>query len=106
MRRPSGRRICNPGAVDGDLVAAQARRNPAYASRRTDPEPTRRYDPVLEPGNDPFGWRGDRRDPATTGSVVTQRPGSKNVAADDNDWVEDPGPRPAIDWTTNRHKVH
>jgi hypothetical protein len=106
MRRPSGRRICNPGAVDGDLVAAQARRNPAYASRRIEPEPMRRYDPMLQPGDDPFGWRGDRRDPATTGSVVAQRPGIKNPAADDNDWVEDPGPRPAIDWTTNRHNVH
>jgi hypothetical protein len=106
MRRPSGRRICNPGAVDGDLVAAQARRNPAYASRRIEPEPTRRYDPVLPPGDDPFGWRGDRRDPATTGSVVAQRPGARSPAAEDNDWVEDPGPRPAIDWTVNRHKVH
>ena len=106
MRRPSGRRICNPGAVDGDLVAAQARRNPAYASRRIEPEPTRRYDPVLQPGDDPFAWRGDRRDAATTGSVVAQRPGIKNPAAEDNDWVEDPGPRPAIDWSTNRHKVY
>lgn len=105
MRRPSGRRICNPGAVDGDLVAAHARRNPAYASRRFEPEPTRRYDPVLQPGDDPFGWRGDRRDPGTTGSVVAQRPGLKDPAAEDNDWVEEPGPRPAIDWSKDRHKV-
>ena len=104
MRRPSGRRICNPGAVDGDLVAAQARRNPAYASRRIEPEPTRRYDPVLQPGDDPFAWRGDRRD--TTGAIVAQRPGVKNPTAEDNDWVEDPGPRPAIDWSTNKHKVY
>ena len=106
MRRPSGRRICNPGAVDGDIVAAHARRSPAYASRRIEPAPTRRYDPVLQPGDDPFGWRGDRRDPATTGSIVAQRPGTKDPAAEDNNWVEDPGPRPAIDWSTNRHKVY
>jgi hypothetical protein len=104
MRRPSGRRICNPGAVDGDLVAAQARRNPAYASRRFEPEPTRRYDPVLQPGDDPFGWRGDRRD--TTSAIVAQRPGTKDPSSEDNNWVEDPGPRPAIDWSTNKHKVY
>jgi hypothetical protein len=106
MRRPSGRRICNPGAVDGDLIAAQVRRNPAYASRHTEPEPTRRYDPILQPGNDPFAWRGDRRDPGTTGSIVAQRPGNKSPASEDNDWVEEPGPRPAIDWSTNKHKVY
>jgi hypothetical protein len=104
MRRPSGRRICNPGAVDGDLVAAHARRSPAYASRRFEAEPTRRYDPMLQPGDDPFGWRGDRRD--TTSAIVAQRPGIKDPATEDNNWVEDPGPRPAIDWSTNKHKVY
>ena len=107
MRRASGRRICQPGAVDGDLVAARARQNPVYASRPTyEPPPTRRYDPPVDPANDPFGWRGDRRDPGVTGSVVVQHPAPKNAAADDNDWVEEPGPRPAIDWTANRHKVN
>ena len=33
MRRASGRRICQPGAVDGDVVASLARKNPRYASR-------------------------------------------------------------------------
>jgi hypothetical protein len=103
MRRASGRRICQPGAVDGDLIAAQARRNPVYALRRFEPPPTRRYDPPPDQANDPFAWRGDRRD--ITGSVAARHPAPKNPAADDNDWVEDPGPRPSIDWT-KRHQVN
>ena len=59
MRRASGRRICQPGAVDGEVVAARARGNPRYASRPVEPPPTRRYDPPVEPGSDPFAWRGD-----------------------------------------------
>ena len=31
MRRASGRRICQPGAVDGEVVAARARKDPVYA---------------------------------------------------------------------------
>jgi hypothetical protein len=105
MRRSSGRRICNPGAVDGDLIAARARRNPALAVRREVP-PTRRYDPPFDARNDPFAWRGDarREDPATTGSIGSRRPDPRNPAAEDDDWVEEPGPRPAIDWS-DRHKL-
>ena len=33
MRRASGRRICQPGAVDGEVVASLARKNPRYARR-------------------------------------------------------------------------
>jgi hypothetical protein len=105
MRRASGRRICQPGAIDGEVVAARARGNTRYAARPIEPPPTRRYDPPVEPGSDPFAWRGDRRDPATTGSIAARRPGVKDAAAEDNDWVEEPGPRPAIDWTANRHKI-
>ena len=104
MRRASGRRICQPGAVDGDVVASLARKNPRYASSRPiEPPPTRRYDPPVEPGSDPFAWRGDARrgDPATTGSIAARRPGVKDPAAEDLDWVEEPGPRPAIDWSTD-----
>ena len=62
MRRASGRRICQPGAVDGEVVASRARMNPRYASSRpVEPPPTRRYDPPVEPGSDPFAWRGDAR---------------------------------------------
>ena len=109
MRRASGRRICQPGAVDGEVVASRARKNPRYASSRPiEPPPTRRYDPPVEPGSDPFAWRGDARrgDPATTGSIAARRPGIKDPAAEDLDWVEEPGPRPAIDWSSNRHKVY
>ena len=107
MRRASGRRICQPGAVDGDLIAARARQNPRYAARRVEPPPTRRYDPPVEAGSDPFAWRGDvrRREPATTGSIAARPAWIKDPAAEDNDWIEDPGPRPAIDWSTDRHKV-
>jgi hypothetical protein len=109
MRRASGRRICNPGAVDGEVVAARARQSTRYASRPVEPPPTRRYDPPVEPGSDPFAWRGDARrgDPATTGSIAARRVGIKDPAAEDMDWVEEPGPRPAIDWSTDqRHKVY
>ena len=93
----------------GEAVASRVRGNPRYAARPIEPPPTRRYDPPVEPGSDPFAWRGDahRGDPGTTGSIATRRPGVKDAAADDLDWVEEPGPRPAIDWsTTNRHKVY
>ena len=107
MRRASGRRICQPGAVDGDVVASRARQNTRYASRPFEPPPTRRYDPPIEPGSDPFAWRGDaRRDPATTGSIAARRPTAKDAAADDLDWIEEPGPRPAIDWSKDRHKIN
>jgi hypothetical protein len=105
MRRASGRRICEPGAVDGDVVAARARKGPVFASRPFEAPPTRNYDPPIEPGSDPFAWRGDRREPATTGSIAARRPGIKDPAAEDLNWVEEPGPRPAIDWTKDRHKV-
>jgi hypothetical protein len=108
MRRASGRRICQPGAVDGDMVASRARMNTRYASRPIEPPPTRRYDPPVEPESDPFAWRGDARagDPGTTGSIVARRRGVKDAAAEDLDWVEEPGPRPAIDWSNNKHKVY
>jgi hypothetical protein len=107
MRRASGRRICQPGAVDGDLIAARARGNPVYAARQVEPPPTRRYDPPVEPGNDPFAWRGDARrsDTGITGSIAARRVGNRNPADEDNDWVEDPGPRLPIDWSTDRHKA-
>jgi hypothetical protein len=105
MRRASGRRICQPGAVDGEQVAAMARRSPSMLASRPEPAPSRRYDSPIDPNNDPFAWRGDYRrvDPATTGSIKT-RPDPNHVAVEDLDWVEDPGPRPQIDWSKDRHK--
>jgi hypothetical protein len=109
MRRASGRRICQPGAADGELVAARARGNPTMMARRPAYEapPTRRYDPPFDKRNDPFAWRGDavrHGEPATTGSIAAKRRTPADVAAEDLDWIEDPSPRPAIDWTTDRHK--
>ena len=105
MRRSSGRRICQPGAVDGEMVAGRARQSPQYASRPVEPPPSRRYDPPpFDRNDDPFAWRGDARRGDVTGSIAARRPGM-NPAADDNDWVEEPGPRPAIDWRSDRHRV-
>jgi hypothetical protein len=107
MRRDSGRRICQPGAVDGEQIAARARKSPMLAGRNAEPPPLRRYDQPFDASNDPFAWRGDvqRRDPASTGSLGWQQPGTRNLVAEDRDWVEDPGPRPAVDWARNRHNV-
>ena len=94
-----------PGAIDGELIASRARKSPALAARTVVP-PTRRYDPPTDQHDDPFAWRGDirRGDPVTTGAIATRRSG--RGAEDDRDWVEEPGPRPAIDWSSDRHKTH
>jgi hypothetical protein len=102
MRRASGRRICEPGAVDGELVAARARRNPALAARPIDPASTRRYDPSFDANSDPFAWRGDRRRRDVTGAVGSSPARAK--PEDDLDWIEEPGPRPSIDWN-DRHRL-
>jgi hypothetical protein len=100
MRRGSGRRICQPGAVDGDLIAARVRKNPTQmAAKPFEPPPTRRYDPPFDSRNDPFAWRGDstrRGDPATTGSIDSRR--NKSASRDeDYDWIEHDGPRHAVE---------
>lgn len=103
MRRASGRRICQPGAVDGEQIAAMARRSPSMMALRPEPAPLRRYDPPVDPNNDPFAWRGDYRRADTTGSIKT-KPDPSRMAVEDLDWVEDPSPRPKIDWSKDRHK--
>jgi hypothetical protein len=100
MRRASGRRICQPGAVDGELVAARVRRSPSMmAARPFEPPPMRRYDPPFDERNDPFAWRGDsvrrRGDPTTTGSIGSRR--NKSARDEDYDWVEHDEPRHAVD---------
>jgi len=98
MRRGSGRRICQPGAVDGELVAARVRRNPTtLAQRPFEPPPTRRYDPPFDARNDPFAWRGDS---VRRGDITSSIPkGSKKSGPTDEDfdWVEHDGPRERID---------
>ncbi|HWP26864.1 MAG TPA: extensin family protein [Xanthobacteraceae bacterium] len=86
MRRANGRRICQPEAVDGEIVAARAQRTPAPLSRPAAP-------PRIDERNDPYAWRGPavrRTGPMVTGSVAG-RPDHT-----DPDWVEDDGPRPPL----------
>jgi hypothetical protein len=70
MRRSSGRRICEPGPVSGDEVAARAaRRNGNYARHG---------------------------DPTVTGSLGSRRSRvpARHAVPGDDDWIEDDGPRP------------
>ena len=108
MRRASGRRICQPGAVDGEWSPRARARARAMAAQPFEPPPTRRYDPAVRPAQRsvrlarrPRGAaiRHTARLPAAAQAGVRRR-------AEDNDWVEEPGPRPAIDWSSDRHKVH
>jgi hypothetical protein len=85
MRRGSGSRICNPDQISGEVVAARVARERGYAGRP---------------------------DPGSTGSIGNPRAGSRNATLngkpkstasprgkrnilDDEDWIEDEGPRPA-----------
>jgi hypothetical protein len=91
MRRTNGRRICQPEAVDGEIVAARAQHAPAAASAPR-ARPAHRP-PLVDERNDPYAWRGPvlrRNDGIVTGSAVVQemRP--------DRDWIEDDGPRPPV----------
>ena len=63
----------------------------------------RRYDAPIDPRNDPFAWRGDYRRADTTGSIKP-KPDAARAEAEDLDWVEDPGPRPQIEWSKDRHR--
>ncbi len=75
MRRASGRSICNPDAVPGEVIAARAAKDRGFALKR---------------------------EPAHTGSIgktaknEKPKPGKIVVAQeddDDDDWIEDDGPR-------------
>jgi hypothetical protein len=68
MRRGSGRAICNPDAVPGELVAARAARK-GYARRG---------------------------DPTVTGSITSYASKADERSSDD-DWIEHDGPRERID---------
>ncbi len=102
MRRTSGRRICQPGAVDGETVATRAQaRQPAGSvppSRPlTRPAPVERNAPI-DQHNDPYAWRGAAMksdDALVTGSTRAPRQATKPSPVDD-DWIEDDGPRPAV----------
>ncbi len=73
MRRASRRQICQPKAIPGEVAAARAgQRNGVYARRG---------------------------DPAVTGSIDKKRPVPLVSAfgPEDDDWVEDDGPRELLD---------
>jgi len=109
MRRASGRRICQPAAINGEVVASRAQqRNPSQPPSQIRSVPLSPLVPGVPPAprsvpiderNDPYAWRGSsvqRDDKIVTGSVGTQRPATKPSPAD-YDWIEDDGPRPSID---------
>ncbi len=111
MRRASGRRICQPAAVDGEQVAARAQqRNPSQrnlppgnqsAIRSAPLSPVPRdmpRDAPINDRNDPYAWRGSalkRDDNLVTGSIGAQRQPEKPPMPAADDWIEDEGPRPA-----------
>ena len=85
MRRDSGRTICNPDAVAGEVIAARAAQERGYAGGR-DPGATGSI------GKTAGSKAGEKAKPKA-------RPKLKKFFApeedDDDDWVEDDGPRRA-----------
>lgn len=84
MRRASGSSVCNPDAMPGDVVAARVAKERGYAWKRGDPGVTGSIGQVSAA-------------PATKEKL---RPGMKKKLKkfftpeeDDDDWVEDDGPR-------------
>jgi hypothetical protein len=85
MRRSSGRSICNPDAVDGEVIAARAAKERGYALRR---------DPAYT-GSIKSALKNAVKDKTSTGKRKLRnlfRP-----EADEDDWIEDEGPRPSVD---------
>jgi hypothetical protein len=82
MRRRSANRICNPDQVPGDVVAARVARERGYAWRP-------------EPGfTGSVGKGGAKSRNAALGGKPKAKPSKRNIL-DDDDWIEDEGPRPA-----------
>jgi hypothetical protein len=79
MRRGSGHKICNPDQISGEVVAARAAKERGYAWR---------------PDNGVTGSIGKGRTAALKSKPVKTKNKSKvrNIL-DDDDWVEDDGPR-------------
>ncbi|HWV54141.1 extensin family protein [Pseudorhodoplanes sp.] len=83
MRRRSANRICNPDQISGEVVAARVARDRGYAWR---PDP---------------GFTGSvgksankSRNASLNGRPKTAAKTKRNIL-DDDDWIEDDGPRPA-----------
>lgn len=82
MRRRSANRICNPDSIPGEVVAARAARERGYAWR-PDPGFT---GSIGKPGV-------KSRNAALSGKPKTKPKTRRNIL-DDDDWIEDDGPRP------------
>ena len=82
MRRRSGRGICNPDAVPGELIAARVARERGYSWR-----PDAGFTGSI-------GKAGAKSRSATLGGRPKAKPSRRNIL-DDDDWIEDEGPRPA-----------
>ena len=84
MRRASANRICNPDQVSGEVVAAKAARERGYALR---PDPG---------ATGALGRSGVNSRNALNGRPRTAaKSRTKRNILDDDDWIEDDGPRPA-----------
>jgi hypothetical protein len=85
MRRGSGNRICNPDQIPGDVVAARVARERGYAWR---PEPG--FTGSISRSS------GTSRNAALGGKPkAAAKPKGRRNIHDDDDWIEDDGPRPA-----------
>ncbi len=84
MRRGSGHKICNPDQIPGDVVAARVAKERGYAFKP-------------DPGATGSIAKGKSRSFSLNGKSAKAK--SKKVrnilAADDDDWIEDDGPRPS-----------
>ena len=85
MRRASGNRICNPDQIPGDVVAARVAKERGYAGR-PDAGVT---------GSVAKSSRDKPRRASLNGGPKTKSKVRNILSADDDDWVEDEGPRPA-----------
>jgi hypothetical protein len=85
MRRGSGHRICNPDSIPGDVVAARVAKERGYAWR---PEPM-----VTGSVGKTAGKFAARSRSATLSGRM--KPTGKRNILDDDDWIEDDGPRPS-----------
>jgi hypothetical protein len=84
MRRASGSRVCNPDQIPGEVAAAKAARERGYGWR---PEPG---------ATGSIGRTDVKSRAALNGRPKTAaKSKAKRNILDDDDWIEDDGPRPA-----------
>ncbi len=83
MRRRSGNRICNPDQVSGEAVAARAARERGYTWQS------------YAGSTGSIGKSGGASRNASLGGKPKAKPSTRRNILDDDDWIEDEGPRPA-----------